>query len=322
VGSSRAARTALILAALAVMITPLHAYAEPSPADLDRQAAAAWQRLEAVVEHYDTGRESLRATQAKLAALDAQLVPLTRQLDALQRRVATIAAGMYVGAGTSPVNALLAADSPRTMLDQLTMLDHIARGNARTIAALHQTRARYDAQRRELAEVARQQADQQSTLAASKASIEAQLAQLQALRARAYGTRASRSAPALRDGYVPVFTDDPAGIAVRFAFQQLGKPYRYAAAGPDSYDCSGLVLASWRAAGVRLPHSAMLQWATVRHINRDELRPGDLVFYYRDIHHVGLYVGDGRAIDAPQPGERVTMRAVDHAPIFGYGRVG
>jgi cell wall-associated NlpC family hydrolase len=66
----------------------------------------------------------------------------------------------------------------------------------------------------------------------------------------------------------------------------------------------------------------MLQWATVRHINRDELRPGDLVFYYRDIHHVGLYVGDGRTIDAPQPGERVTMRAVDHAPIFGYGRVG
>src|SRR4051794_35417503 len=188
------------------MIAPLYAYADPSPADLDRQAAAAWQHLESVVEHYDTGRESLRATQSRIAALDAQLAPLTRQVDDLQQQVGTIAAGMYVGAGTSPLNAVLSADSPRTMLDQLTMLDHIARGNARTIAALADTRRRYDAQRRDLAATSQRQAAEQQGLATTKATIEAELARLQSLRGKAYGTRASRSA--MRDGYVPVFTED------------------------------------------------------------------------------------------------------------------
>ena len=91
--------------------------------------------------------------------------------------------------------------------------------------------------------------------------------------------------------------------------------------GPDAYDCSGLVLASWRYAGRHLPHSSVLQWATVRHIGRADLRPGDLVFYYRDIHHVALYAGDGRIIEAPAPGERVAMHPIDGEPVSGFGRV-
>jgi cell wall-associated NlpC family hydrolase len=121
---------------------------------------------------------------------------------------------------------------------------------------------------------------------------------------------------------VPVFPNDAGGAALRYAYQQIGKWYQWAAAGPNTYDCSGLVLASWRQAGKDLPHSAAMQWNRVKHIQREELRPGDLVFYFRDIHHVAMYAGDGRVIEAPQSGERVSIRQMDFASIFGYGRVG
>nr|WP_240948372.1 C40 family peptidase [Planosporangium mesophilum] len=101
----------------------------------------------------------------------------------------------------------------------------------------------------------------------------------------------------------------------------MGKWYQWAAAGPNTFDCSGLVLAAWRSAGKNLPHSSSMQWSGVRHIQREELRPGDLVFYFPDIHHVAMYAGDGRVIEAPRTGERVSIRKMDFAPIFGYGRV-
>ncbi|OLB74934.1 MAG: hypothetical protein AUI14_22360 [Actinobacteria bacterium 13_2_20CM_2_71_6] len=79
-------------------------------------------------------------------------------------------------------------------------------------------------------------------------------------------------------------------------------------------------MASWRAAGVSLPHSAALQWATVAHVSRDQLEPGDLVFYYGNIHHVAIYIGDGKVIHAPTYGEDVVIAAVDHQPVHGFGR--
>jgi len=317
VGSCRT--PAVLLACLLTLLQPVRGWADPPPADLDRQAAVAWQRLEAVVDRYDATQERLRTTRAQLAGVNAQLVPLTDQLNRLQDRVGTLAAGLYVTTGTGPLDALLSARSPRALLDQLTTLDYLARGRARDVAALSAVRSRYEQQRRALTVLADAQSAEQSDLAAAKATIEGQLAQVQALRARAYGVRASRSE--LRDDYVPVFTEDAAGRAVRYAYQQIGKAYRWAAAGPDAYDCSGLVLASWRYAGRHLPHSSVLQWATVRHIGRADLRPGDLVFYYRDIHHVALYAGDGRIIEAPAPGERVAMHPIDGEPVSGFGRV-
>jgi peptidoglycan DL-endopeptidase CwlO len=111
-----------------------------------------------------------------------------------------------------------------------------------------------------------------------------------------------------------------AGVAVSFAYAQIGKGYRYAAAGPDAYDCSGLTMAAWAAAGVSLPHNAARQYGSVPHVSRDQLAPGDLVFYYGDIHHVALYVGAGRIIHAPNEGETVRVEPIDLAPIAGYGR--
>ncbi|MDN3353052.1 C40 family peptidase [Actinomadura sp. DC4] len=96
-----------------------------------------------------------------------------------------------------------------------------------------------------------------------------------------------------------------AGRAVRFAYRQIGKPYQWGGAGPRTYDCSGLVMAAWRQAGLRLPHRADLQHRMIhRKVGLNHLRPGDLVFFSGD-HHVGIYVGRRRFLHAPHTGARV-----------------
>ena len=134
----------IVLTALAAVLVPFRAYADPTPADIDRDMAAASQRLETVVEQYNTAQENLRATQAQLSALDVELAPLAAQLDGLAQQVARIATSAYKSAGAGPLSSLLSAGSPATFLDQLTMLDHISREQARDLAALKQARARYD----------------------------------------------------------------------------------------------------------------------------------------------------------------------------------
>jgi cell wall-associated NlpC family hydrolase len=124
------------------------------------------------------------------------------------------------------------------------------------------------------------------------------------------------------DGGLPPAPDDRAQVAVDTALAQLGKPYRYAADGPDSFDCSGLTMYAWAAAGVSLPHSSRAQYAGLPHVAMDALVPGDLVFYGSPIHHVGLYVGDGRYVHAPQTGDVVKISSIYRDDYTGAARPG
>ena len=99
-----------------------------------------------------------------------------------------------------------------------------------------------------------------------------------------------------------------------FAKRQLGKPYVFAAEGPEAYDCSGLVLAAWKSVGVSLPRLADDQLTAGRRVSRSELRPGDVIGYYSPVHHVGLYLGNGKIIDAPRPGKSVRIVSIDYMP--------
>ncbi len=106
------------------------------------------------------------------------------------------------------------------------------------------------------------------------------------------------------------------GIAIAFARAQLGKPYRFAAAGPDAYDCSGLTMAAWSAAGVRLPHYSGAQYAMLPHVPLSAMIPGDLVFWGPGGgQHVGLYIGGGLMIAAPTTGDVVKIQAIWGHPI-------
>ncbi|MFD3436051.1 NlpC/P60 family protein [Streptomyces sp. NPDC058685] len=105
-----------------------------------------------------------------------------------------------------------------------------------------------------------------------------------------------------------------------FARAQIGKPYVWGAAGPSSYDCSGLTQAAWKTAGVSLPRTTWDQVKTGKRIETKDLLPGDLVFFYDDISHVGIYIGDGKMIHAPKPGANVREESIFYMPIYGSVR--
>lgn len=117
--------------------------------------------------------------------------------------------------------------------------------------------------------------------------------------------------------------DPPAGKVdkvLAFAKAQLGKPYVWGASGPNSYDCSGFTQGAWKAAGVSLPRTTFDQVEVGTKVAKSQMRPGDLIFFYEDISHVGIYVGDGQMIHASKPGDDVKYESVDYMPFHSAVR--
>jgi cell wall-associated NlpC family hydrolase len=181
-------------------------------------------------------------------------------------------------------------------------------------------------------------ADAQGDIAQLVAEIEAQRRREEEAKARAEAERrqqqeaakrSSTRASASSGGRAAATSARPAPApngnaqtAVNTAMAQIGKPYRYAGVGPDSFDCSGLTMYAWAAAGVRLPHSSAAQFAALPHVSQDQLAPGDLVFYGSPIHHVGIYIGSGQYVHAPQTGDVVKVASIHRSGWAGAARPG
>ncbi|WP_412748273.1 NlpC/P60 family protein [Krasilnikovia sp. M28-CT-15] len=290
----------------------------PSGADLDRRIVAASRQLELVVEQYNDSRDGLAQTRVRSRALTGRLAPMQRDLRQRQRLIGGMAARTYQQTRSGPTMALLTSRTPHQFVDRLLVLEMLAGQQQRALADLRTARARVLDARRTLAQLADRQQQEQIRLTARRATIEGEIAALQQLRQVAYdgGSRFTETEPLPAPTYVP----GPAGRVVAFAYAQLGKPYRWGGSGPNGYDCSGLSSAAWRAAGVHLPHNSGRQYGVVASLRRDQLHPGDLVFFYGRISHVGIYIGGGRMIHAPEYGENVRVSSIDSMPIHGYGR--
>jgi peptidoglycan DL-endopeptidase CwlO len=181
-------------------------------------------------------------------------------------------------------------------------------------------------------------ADQQKQIAeaekkaAAKAKAEARAAAMATAKTSAK-SRAATQAPAKADAVKRTATKpDPAprpatggskgAKALAYAKAQLGEPYVRNAAGPSSWDCSGLTMMAWGSVGVSLPHSSRQQFGRGRSVAKSDLQPGDLVFFYSDISHVGLYAGNGQVIHAPRPGKSVEYIKMSYMPYAGARRPG
>jgi cell wall-associated NlpC family hydrolase len=112
-----------------------------------------------------------------------------------------------------------------------------------------------------------------------------------------------------------------AAAALSYAYGKLGSPYVWGATGPNAFDCSGLVQAAYRSAGVSLPRTTYAQIGAGHRVSRSELLPGDLVFFYSGVSHVGIYVGNGQMIHAPNPSAPVRLAPIDQMPFAGATRV-
>ncbi|MFB9237260.1 NlpC/P60 family protein [Plantactinospora siamensis] len=320
-------RRLVSLAASVVIVlgaAPGAALAAPDPAGTARQLADASEQLEVVVEDYNDLHEDLLDTQARIAALGVELANLERGLADRRGQVARIAATAYRTGRTDTVAVLAVLDGNSSdLVESLMTLQQLGRDQRDALNRLTDSRDRLTVARRDARALAAAQQSEERQLDLRKRQIEGEIVRLTELRRAAgraaAGPRAAAPAPAPAP---PPAAGGAGARAVRFAYAQLGKSYRWGASGPDGYDCSGLTSAAWAAAGVRLPHNAARQWRAVPHVGRSELRPGDLIFYYPSIHHVAIYVGGGRMIHAPRTGEQIRVDAVDSQPVHGYGRPG
>ena len=124
-------------------------------------------------------------------------------------------------------------------------------------------------------------------------------------------------------GFSAPSVSSSSGLAVQSALGQLGVPYRFATSNPGvAFDCSGLTKYAWGQAGVDLPHQSAAQFASTPHVPKDQAQPGDLIFYYSPISHVGIYLGGGMLVHAPNTGKTVKVGAVNWGKVVGVGRPG
>jgi cell wall-associated NlpC family hydrolase len=311
-----------VVAAVMVAIagtTGTAAPAAPSTGDINKKIVDAQNQLENVVESYNKLKIDLAKTIADEKALAASLGPARDALKVASAQMKSIAATAYMSGEIGTMNVLL--EGAGDLVDRMGVLDQMSRTRQRDIAAYTATTQNYVQRQATLHTTQARQAAEIKELAARKAKIEADIKKLQAMKIAATGSPIDKSSGGGYTGPAPSVSG-AAGKAVAYAYAVARRhaPYGYAQAGPDRYDCSGLTMAAWRAAGKSLPHNAAAQYGATARISRSSLRPGDLVFY-RSLGHVGLYVGNSQIIDAPHEGAFVNVRSINIMPPYGYGRV-
>ncbi|MFI9641008.1 NlpC/P60 family protein [Micromonospora sp. NPDC051925] len=320
-------RTLAVAGLSAALIAPsAPVRAEPSVAELTARIERSSTELERIVESYNKLNEEIKTNQATAADLHARIGPLEAQAAQSRAAVGQIAATAYKTGGLRTAEAIL-DPAGGSLVDRLGTLDQLTRQRQQQIDGYTaDQRALLDEKTRLDATLARQAA-QSRAVAKTKKRIEQDLAKLYEMRRAAYGRateapakKPARSTTSTTPAANPPAASGSAGTAVQYAYGAIGKPYVWGAEGPNGYDCSGLTLAAWRAAGKRLPHNAAMQWNATSRVSRSALQPGDLVFY-SGLGHVALYVGDGQVIDAPSAGRNVLKRKMNMMSIAGYGRV-
>jgi len=316
------------------------AAAAPAPAPTDSAGAAA--RLEqvqhdaeALTEQWHAAQDDVTARRAELATLREAVDPARAAADAARgdeegyrTQVDRVALSTFESGRLDTFNALLASGSPQDYLDQMSALEMISSDQAAALDALTSVvertrRAQSDADaaagRAQTAADDAARAEQE--LATRKKDADRLVDEAEALLRRLTPReRVARLGPEIDAPAPPSGTG--AGVrALRAAAGQLGKAYQWGATGPARFDCSGLTSFSFRQAGITLPRSSSQQARVGRPVAFDDLQPGDLVFFYNPVSHVGIYAGDGKMINAPQTGDVVRYQTVNTRTFSGARRL-
>jgi cell wall-associated NlpC family hydrolase len=301
-------------------LAPRAANAEPAPGmdALRQQAGQLNTQLEQLTEQYDGLRVRLRQAQRAAVIAEETARQETAALKGIQHQVGKLAALRYMNGGTDGAPALFSASNPQALLDQVATLHYFTQQDDTQVRML--TRAIQTAVRscQDAKDRAAQAIQLKTDLKQKKASITKTLDKVRKPLLKDAVDRAGRGET------VPVI---PGGStraigAVRAALSQLGVPYVWGGATPgQGFDCSGLTMWAYHQVGVNLPHYGGDQWNAGIHISRSQLQPGDLVFFYSDIHHMGMYLGDGKFVHAPHTGDRVRVAELASRPFAGAVRI-
>ena len=314
--------------------------------DAKAQVAQLEADADALDQQYVGVQQQIAAGQAQLKQKRAAVATQTAKVKQMRQEVGQVALAEFQNRSINTTARLFLTDDTDGFLNQVSTVEKVSQNQNSALQDYQTEQAELTSLERSTAtDVAQLQAQQQSLAALRSQSdgkitqAKAVLAQLTVQEQQRIAAEEARLAAAAQQKASQATSTDPgtgggsgtgstvagsgrAARAVAFAKAQLGKPYVFATAGPNSYDCSGLTSAAWAAAGVHIDRTSEAQFHDGTAVAKSDLEPGDLVFYYSGISHVAIYVGNGQIIHAPNPRERVKYAALDSMPYAGARRVG
>lgn len=279
------------------------------------------EKLDTAVEDYDEARLRYTGLRERSADLQARIRSLDSRTATLQHSLAVRADAMYRTGPTGIMEVLLGAASFEDFATTWDILTDLSRRESEWVAELKSARAEAAAAKVELDAAEAKAKTEYKRVTSQRKAIEARLAErkrlllgLEAEVARLLAEQRARQLAAHRawkkKAGAKVYSDPvtaPRGSVVEIALRYLGRPYKYAASGPDSFDCSGFTMFVYAKIGIRLPHSSRAQSTMGARVSRAGLKPGDLVFFGRPVHHVGIYIGGGQFVHSPHTGDVVSV---------------
>jgi cell wall-associated NlpC family hydrolase len=334
------ALSGLALTAVVGIVPSSPAQADPSIDDVQSRVDRLYHEAEQASERYNDARLELTELKQDLTSLKADQARQDQRLGAVQDQVRESVVRQYQGESISAVGSVVVADDPTKFLSELSTMSAFNDLQSQLFDDYSTEVKALDIRRQATARRAAQVSGTQRQLADEKRTIDAKLAEAKDLLGRLEAAQRARlaaaeraatvsrsqdrtqAAPAPAPAPAPVAASGNAGAAVGYAMAQVGDAYVYGAAGPSAFDCSGLTMMAWAAAGVSLPHSSTAQYSSGPHVSEGDLQPGDLVFYYSPISHVGMYIGNGMIVHAANPGSGVTTAPLHSMPYVGAVRPG
>ncbi|HET6562758.1 MAG TPA: NlpC/P60 family protein [Marmoricola sp.] len=314
------------------MLTSAPSSAEPTIGDVRERVDHLYHEAEMASERYNDARLRLVEAKKRLGTLEADLERQEERVDTVRDQVASSVVAQYQGQALSTASEVVLSDDPEAFLSHLATIDEYNTRQGHVVAelsvAVDRLEMRETLAEREVDKIA----ETRAALAEEKALVDRRAAEAKELLSRLEEEREQRlsrsqsrvSASAVQTTQTTQAApaSGRAGAAVQYALAQVGDAYVYGAAGPSAFDCSGLTMMAWAAAGVALPHSSSAQMGSGAPVSTSALQPGDLVFYYSPVSHVGIYIGNGQVAHAANPSTGVRVDPVGSMPISGAVRPG
>ncbi|MDH6568309.1 cell wall-associated NlpC family hydrolase [Streptomyces sp. SAI-117] len=320
----------------------------PSLEEVEKKVDALYRQAESATDNYNAAKEKTAKQRKQVDTLLEDVAQRTQKLNEAREELGSFAAAQYrTGAAAPDTATFLLADTPQDYFDQTQLMGRLTNRQKGAVDDYVSEQSATMKKRQEASQSLQTLTETQSDLKTAKATVQKKLADARALlseltaqeKARLAAIEKQKQEEAARRAAelaqqqaaekaaqqaaqetaapqesTPTATDSSyatkAAKALAFARAQIGKPYVWGATGPDSYDCSGLTQAAWKAAGVDLPRVTYDQVNAGTTVSLSDAQPGDLVFFYDDISHVGLYIGNGMMIHAPKPGAYVREESI------------
>ncbi|MFR9676270.1 NlpC/P60 family protein [Streptomyces sp. TR06-5] len=321
---------------------------EPTLEEVRQRVDTLYRQAGTQTQRYNAAKEKTENKRKKVDDLLDEVARRTAKVNDARRALGRYAAAQYRTGGMSGTATLLLSEDPQGYFTQQHVMQRMTARQKKAVGDFEERRTDAAVKRTEAAQELSSLTDAQKRLKKSKQKVQGKLADARDLlskltaeekarlaaierrkeaeaRRRAEAAEAERQEQQQSSGSstgtsTGSSSSTRADEVIAFAKAQLGKPYVWGATGPNSFDCSGFTQAAWAAAGVSLPRTTFDQVNIGTTVSRSAMRPGDLIFFYDDVSHVGIYVGDGQMIHAPKPGDVIKYESIDYMPFHSAVR--